>query len=254
MDYLETDEQGDYFKRYDLAPLETVDITAVLFIGTDEDELDDLCDEAVAFYNSDFDLTPYMCEPCVPMLNSFGINNHQVEVNWFCFTTPDTLWVKYKQIDAPASEWAYINLPVETSEYTVTEITESDYYEFVVAVAYGDVYLESRKETIYFDVLLNEDENEVSPATRVLYNYPNPFNPSTTIFWQQENAGQTSLSIYDIKGQKIKDLTSKEYAAGEHSIIWNGSDADDNTCSSGVYLVRLQNSEGVSTQKVVLVK
>ncbi|MDP8320922.1 MAG: FlgD immunoglobulin-like domain containing protein, partial [Candidatus Stygibacter australis] len=236
LDYLETDEQGNYFKRYDLAPLESIDITAVLFVGTNTEELENTCNEAVAFYNSDFDLTPYMGEPCVPILNSVGIDNHQVVIDMFCLTTPDTLWLKYKQVDAPASDWIYINLPVDTSEYTVTEITESDYYEFVVAVAYGDVYLESRKETFYFDNLLNEDENEISAPAPVLYNYPNPFNPSTTIFWQQENAGQTSLSVYDIKGQKIRDLTSKQYATGEHSIIWNGCDGDNNTCSSGIYL------------------
>jgi Secretion system C-terminal sorting domain len=254
LDYLETDDQGDYYKRYDLAPLETVDITAVLFIGENDYELEQTCEEAVAFYNSDFDLTPYMNDPCVPMLNSVGIDNHQVVIDLFCFTTPDTLWIKYKQVDAPASQWEYISLPVETSEYTVTDITESDYYEFVVAAAFGDVYLESRKKVFYFDTLLIEDDNEVSPIARGLYNYPNPFNPTTTIFWQQDITGETSLTIYDIKGQKIRQLTSQEYSAGEHSIIWNGCDADNYSCSSGVYLIRLKTSEGVSTQKVVLVK
>lgn len=254
LDYLETDEQGDYYKRYNLAPGETKELTALLFMGLDETDLESTYQDAIEFYNSGFDLSLYEDQPSIPMLKSCGINDHHLYIDWLCVTTPSELWVKYKQIDEPAADWVYIELEPGTSEYTFSEITQADYYELQVAVEFGDVYLESRKEIYFFDPSLSEDENEIALMTEKLINYPNPFNPRTTIHWQQEKPGKASLAIYNLKGQKIKDLVEDHYESGRHFVSWDGKNKTGEDCPSGVYLIRLQTGDKVSSRRIMLLK
>ena len=253
-DYLETDENGDYYKRYDLAPLETKDLYAVLFIGTNIDDLDDKCAAAIDFYNSSFNLGPYMNSPSIPFIRSVQNYNHQVMLNWLNITIPDTLWVKYKQIDAPASEWTFIELPSESSEYICTQITDADYYEFMIGVAYDDVYLESRSSTFYFDPQLAVKENELVPQTRLISNYPNPFNPETAISYAISETGNVKLSIYNLRGQKIADLIDEIQEPDFYNIIWNGTDDKGNKVPSGVYFYTFKTGRYSSTKKMVLIK
>ena len=57
-----------------------------------------------------------------------------------------------------------------------------------------------------------------------LNNFPNPFNPTTTISFSILEESKVELSIYNIKGQKIKSLLSDQISAGEHSLVWDGTD------------------------------
>ena len=83
----------------------------------------------------------------------------------------------------------------------------------------------------------------------VLSNYPNPFNPSTTITYELVNSENMSLFIYNIYGQLVDELVSGYVAAGVHSVIWNAD-----THSSGVYFVKMVAGSYVNTQKLMLVK
>jgi len=70
-------------------------------------------------------------------------------------------------------------------------------------------------------------------------NYPNPFNPTTTISFSIPNDSDVDISIYNIKGQKIKTLIHTNYSKGNHSIVWNGVDDENESVSSGVYMYKL---------------
>ena len=83
----------------------------------------------------------------------------------------------------------------------------------------------------------------------VLSNYPNPFNPSTTITYELVNSENMSLFIYNIYGQLVDELVSGYVAAGVHSVIWNAD-----SYSSGVYFVKMVAGSYVNTQKLMLVK
>ena len=88
-----------------------------------------------------------------------------------------------------------------------------------------------------------------------LSNYPNPFNPSTTIEFSIRNNSHIELSIYNIKGQKIKTLAQNEFTKGSHSIIWSGEDETEKKVSSGIYLYKLiVNGTLKETRKCVLLK
>jgi hypothetical protein len=80
-------------------------------------------------------------------------------------------------------------------------------------------------------------------------NFPNPFNPSTTISFSVPNDGLVTLRILNILGQQVDLLIHEEASRGRHSIIWNSRDLP-----SGVYFCRLQFSQFSTTRKLLLVR
>ena len=85
-----------------------------------------------------------------------------------------------------------------------------------------------------------------SPASFTLSTaYPNPFNASTTISFTLNQPGIVSLAVYNLTGQKVRELAEGNYSAGSHTAVWDGRDDSGNAVSSGVYLARME-SDGVS--------
>ncbi len=85
-------------------------------------------------------------------------------------------------------------------------------------------------------------------------NYPNPFNPSTTITFDVPEASEVYLAIYNLRSQLIHMLHSGVIAAGQHSIVWNGTDSRGAKVASGVYLYQLKANGFVATRKLILTK
>lgn len=80
-------------------------------------------------------------------------------------------------------------------------------------------------------------------------NYPNPFNPSTTISYELAAAGFTTLKIYDILGKEIATLVNEKQNAGTYMVQWNAS-----SFSSGVYFYKLQTDGFIQTKRMILTK
>jgi photosystem II stability/assembly factor-like uncharacterized protein len=100
-------------------------------------------------------------------------------------------------------------------------------------------------------------EDEAGPETFSLYgNYPNPFNPSTTIRFSVEPGKAATLEVFNIKGQKVKTLFSNKrfVAGGEQKIVWNGNNDADARVASGVYFYRLSSGERMQTRRMILLK
>lgn len=98
-------------------------------------------------------------------------------------------------------------------------------------------------------------DSDVSPLTTFLgSNYPNPFNPETTISFVLKDAGDVKLEIYNIIGQKVKTLVNEHREAGTHSVVWKGTDDNHRHVSSGVYLYKMRNGKFSSTKKMILMK
>jgi len=96
---------------------------------------------------------------------------------------------------------------------------------------------------------------EIIPQMNVLnQNYPNPFNPETSISFDIKEAGKVSLDIYNVKGQKVKTLLNDHREAGTHNIVWNGTDDNNRSVSSGIYFYKMKNGKFSSTKKMILMK
>jgi len=102
----------------------------------------------------------------------------------------------------------------------------------------------------------SNDENEIIiPEITQISNYPNPFNPSTTIKLDLAEPGKIELAIYNIKGQKIKTLLDAYSCKGRFEIIWRGVDENKNNVASGQYFIKLKvNGEEKTVGKCVLLK
>jgi flagellar hook assembly protein FlgD len=85
-------------------------------------------------------------------------------------------------------------------------------------------------------------------------NYPNPFNPSTTIRFSLAQAMKASLRIYNSRGQLVNTLLDAALPAGQHSLVWNGKDCFGRDVASGVYFYRLSAGSRVMHRKMLLLK
>ncbi|MEJ2634026.1 MAG: T9SS type A sorting domain-containing protein, partial [Calditrichia bacterium] len=85
-------------------------------------------------------------------------------------------------------------------------------------------------------------------------NYPNPFNPTTTIGYALPRAGQTTLIIYNLLGQKVRTLINSNHEAGKFQITWNGLDDNGRSVGSGVYLYRLKSGNFAQVKRMLLLK
>ena len=85
-------------------------------------------------------------------------------------------------------------------------------------------------------------------------NFPNPFNPSTTIRYNLKEAGAVSLRIYDVMGQRVRELVDAPQPAGRYQVIWDGRDQRGTSVANGVYFYELRAGEFRALRKMVLMK
>ncbi|MCK4339049.1 MAG: T9SS type A sorting domain-containing protein [Candidatus Cloacimonetes bacterium] len=99
-------------------------------------------------------------------------------------------------------------------------------------------------------------EDEIISNIFRLSNFPNPFNTETTISFNltAEDAENTELVIYNVKGQKVKTLISYQLSAGNHSVVWNGTDDNGNPVSSGIYFYKLSTKDKTFIKKMILMR
>ena len=110
-----------------------------------------------------------------------------------------------------------------------------------------------------FNYFINQEyETEETPELPQTYslssNYPNPFNPETTISFSLPQASDVSLNVYNVKGQLVKTLINEQKELGNHSVIWAGKDNNDRKVASGVYFYRINAGEFTDMKKMILIK
>ncbi|UCE24135.1 MAG: T9SS type A sorting domain-containing protein [Candidatus Zixiibacteriota bacterium] len=88
----------------------------------------------------------------------------------------------------------------------------------------------------------------------VKQNYPNPFNPRTTIQYALPERAHVRVDIYNILGQRVMKLVDKVQAAGEYSVVWDGTDEGGKAASTGVYFYKVTAGDNIEKKKMVLLK
>jgi Secretion system C-terminal sorting domain len=107
---------------------------------------------------------------------------------------------------------------------------------------------------IFFGDIITENDAELIQAPLFSLNYPNPFNPRTSIMFQNSAPGEVEVNVYNMKGQKIKSLVKDEFDAGKHNVIWNGDNDSGSEVASGMYLYQVKTDKYSTTRKMVLMK
>lgn len=103
------------------------------------------------------------------------------------------------------------------------------------------------------------DKGEISEIyipkyANITTNYPNPFNPTTTIEFSVPETSQVKLVIYNLRGQKVRDIVNTEMLKGHHKVVWDGKDNNDRSVSSGIFFACLESSRNRSVRKLMLMK
>jgi len=126
-------------------------------------------------------------------------------------------------------------------------------YTYNISAIYYDVYESELTDDFVLEFV---DAGVVLPAngTALNNNVPNPFNPTTAISFSLENAGQVTLEIFNVKGEKVRTLVNEHFEATSHSVVWNGKDDLGKTSASGVYFYKMRTGSFTSTKKMVLMK
>jgi len=86
------------------------------------------------------------------------------------------------------------------------------------------------------------------------FNFPNPFNPTTTIYYSISTNTNVDVTIFNIKGQKLRTLVSEFKNKGAYSIIWNGKDESNDDVASGVFIYRISTEGNSVINKLLLLK
>ena len=138
-----------------------------------------------------------------------------------------------------------------------------NYYYFKVTARDASLNTTVDSMLVYFNNgISNSDDHLFTKPSYRLSNYPNPFNPSTTISFELsiENAESVRIEIYNLKGQKVRTLpvTLNGYereSSKQYSVYWDGGNQNDKPISSGIYLYKLVvNDKNTKSKKMVLLK
>ena len=93
------------------------------------------------------------------------------------------------------------------------------------------------------------------PLAYALYeNYPNPFNPTTTIRYSLKNAHHTKLTVFNTLGQKIRTLVDETKTTGLHTVQWDGRNNMGEQVSSGLYFYRIEAGSFVQTKRMMMLE
>lgn len=182
--------------------------------------------------------------------------NNAVQINWI--TQSETENYGYHLYRSEQKEANYAQITSQLIPGAVNSNSEKRY-------TFRDETVKSQKRYYYKLADISTDgsrswhgpiavNTELPDQYELLPNFPNPFNPQTTISFVLGQAGYTTLEIFNITGQKIMTMVSEQMAAGKHEMIWNGTDESGQMVPSGTYLYRLQINGYQEMKKMTLLK
>ena len=147
-------------------------------------------------------------------------------------------------VEAGAITNVNISIPnIHTSYVNTTLELEAGYENLNIPVLFG------------LNLKTDEDGNNILPLKNALHkNYPNPFNPVTTIPFDIVNQDQIRLSIYNIKGEKVRSLVNSNLAPGSYNIRWNGKTDSGVNTPAGMYFIELEGNNFRETGKMIYLK
>ena len=120
---------------------------------------------------------------------------------------------------------------------------------------YTDAFFNSMDDCIQSCVFVSNVEiNQLPIAFNLYNNFPNPFNPITTLRYDLQEDILVNVTIYDMTGRIVRTLINMKQTAGYRSIQWNAANDAGQSVSAGLYLYTIQAGEFRQTKKMVLLK
>jgi hypothetical protein len=150
---------------------------------------------------------------------------------------------------------AAIEAPIEWTEYTYDLPTYSNTpIRIGIQCLSNDAFVFCVDDVTVRGSSANEDPIVPVVATELKNNFPNPFNPTTTIAYSVKEASPVTIEIYNVKGQLVKTLENSVKEAGDYSVVWSGKDNNGRSVSSGIYYYKMNAGKYSSTKKMIMMK
>ena len=152
--------------------------------------------------------------------------------------------------------WTTVDDNISANSQSISGKSDGKYYYKVRA--YRDLEW-WEWSNIYYTIVdkftnISDIDRIIPKDFRIYQNYPNQFNPETTIKYELPKKLFVTLKIYNILGQEIKNLVSRTQNTGKYSIIWDGTDKNGNFVSSGIYFYSIKAGKYISTKKMLFLK
>ena len=227
----------------------------------------DIYTETVAVGNQHINLeTIILNETALPATNVVAVinaGNTEVEITWDAPAIRELeSYDVYRFLEINNQNhllWDMLSSVVDETVFVDTSWAqlEPDIYQYAVVAEYTNGVIAEAALSNVVEKLPVGTDIELIDASINLQNYPNPFNPTTTIsFSVTQNSIFVNLEIYNIKGQKIKSFPIDQFTNSQiHQVIWNGTDSNNQSVSSGIYFYKLIiNGKTEAMNKCLLLK
>jgi lysophospholipase L1-like esterase len=142
---------------------------------------------------------------------------------------------------------------IDSEETELYELWQAEVTPFA-SICAGESYLTDTLR-IKEATAVGDNQIELVPtATRLVGAKPNPFNPTTSVFYDVHQPDHVTIRIFDVNGRLVRTLVDETKNAGSHTAMFDGRDNQNRDVGAGVYFIRMHTSSSESTMKVVLIK
>lgn len=191
-----------------------------------------------------------------------GSNVHLV---WDIHPNPNIRYHIFRKVKGVSGTYQIANLPRTTTSFTD--------YDYVVTNGYSDKLISYdvrayyTTESTYADynwwslfgsiapkLAAGSDSLNIIPFTFGIRNFPNPFNPSTTIEYVIPEPGDVQVRIVDISGRIVKTLVKRNQSSGKYFTMWDGTNEYSEKVVSGFYFLQLVGNGQTAIRKILLIK
>lgn len=201
----------------------------------------------------------------VPSTPNYAARVYELDLRTYSFSTSDTLQFTFRD-DQPSLEFSpgflayykdgtvqeFMPKRINDAEIAIRppfQFSKIEKMAIVMVNTSGSARSGVMKLSTSMAVTLESERPELPDRTVIFPNYPNPFNPTTTIPFRLASSGNVRLEVLDLLGRRVALLADTYYNAGPHQIVF-----DAGNLSTGVYFTRLITPEGTFTQKMSLIK
>ena len=107
---------------------------------------------------------------------------------------------------------------------------------------------------VWVETVTGMDGESPAFTDRLFQNYPNPFNPTTSIDYAVAQTGHISITVYNVKGQRVRQIVNESKPPGRHTVTWDGASERGHLVASGVYFYRIRSGGFTDVKKMIILK
>ncbi len=199
-----------------------------------------------------------------PIPSSLSASNNisnLIEVRWDTLTNPNLAGFNIYRSRWPNGDFSKLNdSPIQATSYSDIDLADTNLYWYYVSALFseGNLTAESFGSTAGSGKALTitglNDDITAPKKFFLSQNYPNPFNPSTTISYGLAVDSEVRIVVFNIMGQKVKNLVDQRQAAGYKQVVWDGKDESGRKVATGLYFYKIETANFTKTNKMLLLK